>query len=80
MAVAFQWQFAVNAVFHLASAAWFGDYSPGMVTAAAVALSTTGAVLVWIRRHQLLNTAQLGAAIAIGTAVAAAAIGVPFLG
>lgn len=31
MAVVFQWQFAVNAVFHLGTAAWFGDYSPGMV-------------------------------------------------
>ena len=34
MALAFQWQFAVNAVFHLSTPAWFGNYSPGMVTAA----------------------------------------------
>lgn len=80
MVVAFQWQFAVNAVFHLAAAAWFGDYSPGMVTAATVALPVTVVVLAWVRRHRLLDAAQLGAALAIGTGVAAAAIGVLFLG
>jgi hypothetical protein len=80
LAVAFQWQFAVNAVFHLGTAAWFGDYSPGMVTAATVALPATLMVFTWQRRERLLTGAQLAAAVGIGTAVAAAAIGVLFLG
>lgn len=80
MAVALQWQFAVNAVFHLGAAAWFGDYSPGMVTAATVALPATLMLLAWVRRESVLTTTQLAAAIAIGSAVAAAAIGVLFLG
>ncbi|MFF3226004.1 HXXEE domain-containing protein [Nocardia suismassiliense] len=80
MAVAFQWQFALNAVFHLGTAAWFGDYSPGMVTAATVALPATLLVFTWQRRERLLTGAQLTAAVGIGTAVAAAAIGVLFLG
>ncbi|MBF6331410.1 HXXEE domain-containing protein [Nocardia transvalensis] len=80
MAVAFQWQFAVNAVFHLGSAAWFGDYSPGMVTAATVALPVTLAVFTWVRRERILTGPQVITALAIGTAVAAAAIGVLFLG
>ncbi|WP_330230999.1 HXXEE domain-containing protein [Nocardia sp. NBC_00508] len=80
MAVAFQWQFAVNAVFHLGTAAWFGDYSPGMVTAATVALPATLMMFLWGRRERLLTGLQLAAALAIGTTVAAAAIGVLFLG
>ncbi|GAB4586091.1 HXXEE domain-containing protein [Nocardia sp. IFM 10818] len=80
LALALQWQFAVNAVFHLATAAWFGDYSPGMVTAATVALPATLLVFTWQRREGLLTGAQLTAAVGIGTAVAAAAIGVLFLG
>ncbi|MEV6325606.1 HXXEE domain-containing protein [Nocardia sp. NPDC051787] len=80
LVVAFQWQFAVNAVFHLATAAWYGDYSPGMVTAATVALPATLVVLAWIRRERLLTAAQLATAMAVGTAIAAAAIGVLFLG
>jgi hypothetical protein len=79
MTVAFQWQFAVNAVFHLGTAAWFADYSPGMVTAATVALPVTVWVFAWVRRERLLSGTQQVAAIAIGTAVAAAAIGVLFL-
>ncbi|WP_435592672.1 HXXEE domain-containing protein [Nocardia sp. bgisy118] len=80
VAVAFQWQFAVNSAFHLGGAAWFGDYSPGMVTAATVALPVTVFVFAWVRRDQMLSARQLAAAVAIGTAVAAAAIGVLFIG
>ncbi|MFD4407825.1 HXXEE domain-containing protein [Nocardia sp. NPDC058499] len=80
LAIAFQWQFAVNAVFHLGTAAWFGDYSPGMVTAATVALPATVMVFAWQRRERLLTTAQVATALGIGTIVAAAAIGVLFLG
>lgn len=80
MAAAFQWQFAVNALFHLSTAVYFGDYSPGMVTAATVALPTTAYVLSRIRRERLLTGGQLGGAIAVGTAIAAIAIGVLFIG
>ncbi|WP_194814193.1 HXXEE domain-containing protein [Nocardia sp. XZ_19_385] len=80
MAVAFQWQFAVNAVFHLSTAAWFGDYSPGMVTAATVALPATAFVLGWVLRNRMLTRTQLLLALAIGTAIAAMAISVLFLG
>jgi hypothetical protein len=80
IAVALQWQFAVNAIFHLGAAAWFGDYSPGMVTAATVALPATLMLLTWVRRESVLTATQLAAAIAIGSAIAAAAISVLFLG
>jgi|GEM_PF-6421305 len=40
-ASAFQWQFAVNAVFHLGSWVILGEYSPGAVTAAVIALPAT---------------------------------------
>ncbi|RDI54251.1 HXXEE domain-containing protein [Nocardia mexicana] len=80
MAVAFQWQFAVNAAFHLGTAAWFGDYSPGMVTAATVALPATVYFFVVVRRERMLTVRHTAIALVIGTAVAAAAIGVLFAG
>ncbi|MFE7802138.1 HXXEE domain-containing protein [Nocardia sp. NPDC057440] len=80
MAVAFQWQFAVNAVFHLGTAAVFGDYSPGMVTAATVALPATAWFFTRVRHERFLSTRQLVLAVVIGTAIAAAAISVLWLG
>ncbi|UUV35891.1 HXXEE domain-containing protein [Amycolatopsis roodepoortensis] len=80
MATAFQWQFAVNAVFHLGTGVTFGEYSPGMVTAATVALPATGFYLVWLRRHRHLTNGQFAGALLLGTAIAGAAIGVLFLG
>ncbi|WP_102143119.1 HXXEE domain-containing protein [Mycobacterium hubeiense] len=80
MVVAFQWQFAVNAVFHLGAAAWFGDYSPGMVTAATVSLPATVFFFAWLRRERILTANQVATAVAVGTAIAAAAIGVLFTG
>ncbi|MEU4710840.1 HXXEE domain-containing protein [Nocardia salmonicida] len=80
MAVALQWQFAVNAIFHLGAAAWFGDYSPGMVTAATVALPATLLMLTWVCRESVLTASQLAAAIAIGSGIAAVAISVLFIG
>lgn len=79
LAVAFQWQFAVNALFHLGTTIGFGDYSPGLVTASVVALPVTTAFFVKIIRERVLSRRRLLAAIGIGTAVAAAAIGVLFL-
>ncbi len=51
-----------------------------MVTAATVALPVTVFVFAWVRRDQVLSARQLAVAVAIGTAVAAAAIGVLFIG
>ena len=50
-AYAAQWQFAFNATFHLGASAAFGDYSPGMVTGATVALPAT--LFMTIRCHRL---------------------------
>lgn len=80
MAVAFQWQFAVNAIFHLGTAAWFGDYSPGMVTAATVALPATVFFFAWLRRERILAANQVATAVAVGTVIAGAAVGVLFTG
>lgn len=41
MAVAAQFQFALNALFHAITAVVFRDYSPGMVTGAAVGIPVT---------------------------------------
>ncbi|WP_157224252.1 HXXEE domain-containing protein [Nocardia paucivorans] len=65
MTVAFQWQFAVNAIFHLGTAAWFGDYSPDMVTAATVALPVTVWGFARVRRKRLLTGTQQVAAIGV---------------
>ena len=76
---AFQWQFAVNAVFHLTTWIALGDYSPGVVTAATVSLPATVYYLTWLRRHHRLSPRQLVSAITLGTLIAAAAIGFLFL-
>lgn len=79
MAYALQWQFAFNAVFHLSAAALFRDYSPGMVTAATVAIPATVFMTLHNRRHGLLPTRRALAATGVGAAIAAAAIGVLFI-
>lgn len=79
MAYAFQWQFAFNAVFHLGAAAVFGDYSPGMVTAATVALPATVFLTIFNRRQGILPPRQALAATGVGAAIAAAAVSVLFI-
>lgn len=79
MAYAFQWQFGFNAVFHLGAAAVFGDYSPGMVTAATVALPATAFLTVFNRRHGILSSRRALAATGVGAAIAAAAVSVLFV-
>jgi hypothetical protein len=76
---AFQWQFAVNALFHLTTWIVLGDYSPGAVTAATVSLPATAYYLIWLRRHHRLSTRQFTAALSLGTLIAAAAISFLFL-
>ncbi|WP_329081236.1 MULTISPECIES: HXXEE domain-containing protein [unclassified Streptosporangium] len=79
MATAFQWQFALNAVFHLSTWAAFGEYSPGAVTAAVVSIPATAFYLSWIRRQARASTREITLAIAVGTLIAALAIGFLFL-
>ncbi|MEV0644334.1 HXXEE domain-containing protein [Phytomonospora sp. NPDC050363] len=78
-ATALQWQFAVNALFHLTTWIALGEYSPGAVTAAVVSLPATAFYLSWIRRHRYITGRQTLLAIAAGTLIAALAIGFLFL-
>ena len=72
-------QFGLNAVFHRAAAAWFGEYSPGMLTAACLGLPGSVLLVRWIHGQRRLTGRELAAAAALGAAVAAAAVGVLFL-
>jgi hypothetical protein len=78
-ATAFQWQFAVNALFHLGAWITLGDYSPGAVTAATVSLPATVYYLAWLRRHHRVSNRYLALALTVGTLIAAAAISFLFL-
>jgi heme A synthase len=64
-------QSLVNALFHLA--AWIvpGDYAPGAV----VSVPATGYFFAWVRRQARATAAELILAVAVGTVVAAVAIG-----
>lgn len=79
LAYAAQWQFAFNAAFHLGSSAAFGDYSPGMVTGATVALPAT--LFMTVRCHQLglMPKDQALAAGGVGAVIAIIAIGTLFV-
>lgn len=78
-AYAAQWQFAFNAVFHLGASAVFGDYSPGMVTAATVALPATLFMTVACQRLNLLPRANAALACGVGGAIAITAVGWLFI-
>ena len=79
LTTAFQWQFGVNAVFHLTTWIVLGDYSPGAVTAAVVSIPATAFFVWWVRREARVSGRELALALAIGTAIAALAIGFLFL-
>jgi hypothetical protein len=79
MAIAFQWQFGVNALFHLTTWIALGDYSPGAVTGTVVSIPATVYFFTWIRRQARATTAEITLAVAIGTVVAALAIGFLFI-
>ena len=68
-------QSLVNALFHLA--AWIapGDYAPGAGTGAVVSIPATGHFFAWVRRQARATAAELIPAVAVGTVVAAVAIG-----
>lgn len=76
---AFAWQFVVNAAFHLATAVGYGEYSPGMVTAATLAVPAAGYFFLRLRDVGLLRRGELLTALLLGTLVAAAAIAVLFV-
>ena len=78
LAYAAQWQFAFNATFHLGASAAFGDYSPGMVTGASVALPAT--LFMTARCHQLglMPMDQALRAGGVGAVIAVIAIGTLF--
>ena len=74
LTTAFQWQFALNALFHLTTWVVLGDYSPGAVTGAVVSIPATVFYLWWIRRDQRVTPRELAVAIGLGTVIAALAI------
>lgn len=79
MATAFQWQFGINALFHLATTVIFKEYSPGMVTAATVSIPATIFFMMTVWQENRLTGMEMVQAIFWGTVIAAAAIGVLFL-
>ncbi|MFZ1301371.1 MAG: HXXEE domain-containing protein [Candidatus Microsaccharimonas sp.] len=79
LAVAAQVQFGLNALFHLATAAMFGEYSPGMVTAGALGLPITVFFLVEIVRERRLTRRELVVAFTIGFLIATGAVAALFL-
>ena len=72
-------QSLVNALFHLA--AWIapGNYAPGAGTGAVVSIPATGSFFAWVRRQARATAAERILAVAVGTVVAAVAIGFLFL-
>ncbi|MEV0380610.1 HXXEE domain-containing protein [Nonomuraea sp. NPDC050643] len=79
LTTAFQWQFGVNALFHLSSWIILGEYSPGAVTAAVVSIPATAFFLTWIRREERASGREIAVALVLGTLIAAGAIGFLFL-
>lgn len=79
LATAFQWQFGINALFHLATAIKYKEYSPGMVTAATVSIPATVYFMSSVWQENRLTGMEIMQAIILGTVIAAAAIGVLFL-
>lgn len=79
MTTAFQWQFFVNALFHLST--WFvlQEYSPGAVTAAVVAIPATVVYFTWLLRERRAAGTEVLVAVSIGTLVAGLAIGFLFM-
>lgn len=79
LAVAAQWQFGLNALFHLTTTALFGEYAPGLLTASVLALPLTPYVLRRVWREERLTPRAFVAALALGTLLAVLAVGVLLL-
>ena len=65
---------AFNGGFHIVTTLLFREYSPGVVTGTLLFLPAAGYLLFITFHDSVLTTAQIGSAIAIGTAVQAAVI------
>lgn len=74
-----QWQFGINALFHLAAWIALGEYSPGALTGAVVSLPATVFYFNWLRRHDRATPRDILTSIALGTLIAASAIGFLFI-
>lgn len=79
LAVAAQVQFALNALFHLFTTFIFGEYSPGMVTGAVLALPLTVFFMNRVWQEKRVNGKELSIAIVLGVTFAATAIGLLFI-
>jgi hypothetical protein len=77
---AWQIQFAINAVFHLTTAALFWEYSPGMVVAGSLGFVMTYYVVGRMVREQRLTRKELAWAVLWGGVMATIGIGTLFLG
>lgn len=78
LCIAWQWQFGLNAIFHLTTAVLFKEYSPGMLTAGAINLPATGYILYFIDKHKLITKKDMLIALIIGTIVAVSVIATLF--
>lgn len=79
LAVAAQIQFFLNALFHLWTAVAFREYSPGMVTAGALAPLLTPYFIARVWREGRVTAKEMTTAAVLGVVIAAAAIGALFL-
>lgn len=74
-----QWQFGINALFHLAAWISLGEYAPGALTGAVVSLPATVFYFAWLRRENRATRREILTSIALGTLLAASAIGFLFI-
>ena len=79
LAVAAQIQFFLNALFHLGTAIAFQEYSPGMVTAGALALLLTPYFIARVWREGRVTAQEMTIAAGLGVVIAAGAIGALFI-
>lgn len=78
--VAWQVEFALNAVFHLTTAVLFWEYSPGMIVAGLFGFTMTYYIIHRIIREKRLSSQELIFSGFLGASMAALGIGVLFLG
>ena len=72
-------QFALNALFHLATAIVFTEYSPGMVTGVAVGIPVTIYFLRRERGEQRVTRREMTIALVLGGVTSGAAVGLLFV-
>ncbi len=77
--IATQIQFGLNALFHLATAALFLEYSPGMMTGGGLGVLLTWYMLRRVWQEKLLSGRELLLAFVEGMILAVAAVSILFL-